>query len=86
MTTQRTDLDGAVDAVAFTREGLGKSLRAAREHAHLSVERLARKLDRSTSAVEDAERGLAQVRPSYVDAVLAACGENGIDIGARVDA
>ena len=72
--TKHPDLEGAVDAVAFTREGLGKSLRAAREHAHLSVERLARKLDKSTSVVEVAERGLAQVRPSYVDAVLEACG------------
>ena len=74
MTTQRTDLDGAVDAVAFTREGLGKSLKAARKHAGLTVQRLAHKLGKTPSAVEDAERGLAQVRPSYVDAVLATCG------------
>lgn len=52
----------------------GTTLRAARAHARLSVEQLARRLSRAPSVVEAAERGLAQVRPSYVDDVLDACG------------
>jgi ribosome-binding protein aMBF1 (putative translation factor) len=68
------DLDGAVDAMEYTRKRLGESLRAARETAGLTQEQLAKKLGRKQPMVSGAESGGVRVGARYVAAVLKACG------------
>jgi len=64
---------GAVDAVTFGMQALGRSLRLAREEAGLTQVELAKKLRRSQSLVSSAETGTVRVGQRYVLAVLKAC-------------
>jgi ribosome-binding protein aMBF1 (putative translation factor) len=68
------ELAGAVDAVAYTRRSLGKTLRAAREAAGLTQAELAEKLGKAQPMVSGAEAGRVRVGERYVAAVLKACG------------
>jgi ribosome-binding protein aMBF1 (putative translation factor) len=62
-----------VDAVQFSRESLGRKLRAARERASLTQAALAKKLKKSQAMISAAESGRSQVGEAYVRAVLRAC-------------
>lgn len=66
--------DGAVDAVAFARESIGRDLRAARERAGLTQAELAKRLRRSQAMVSAAENGGMRVGERFVKAVFRACG------------
>jgi ribosome-binding protein aMBF1 (putative translation factor) len=68
------DLQGAVDAVEYTRRSLGKTLRNARETAGLTQDELAQKLGKTQPMVSGAESGAVRVGSRYVAAVLEACG------------
>jgi transcriptional regulator with XRE-family HTH domain len=68
------DLEGAVDAVEYTRRSLGNTLRAAREAAGLTQAELAEKLGKAQPNVSGAEAGRVRVGEKYVSAVLKACG------------
>src|SRR5258708_36508589 len=68
------DLEGAVDAVEYTRRSLGKSLRAAREAAGLTQAELASKLGKAQPMISGAESGTVRVGERHVAAVLKACG------------
>lgn len=67
------DLHGAVDAVEYTRQSLGKTLRSARETAGLTQDELAQKLGKTQPMVSGAESGSVRVGSRYVAAVLKAC-------------
>jgi ribosome-binding protein aMBF1 (putative translation factor) len=64
---------GSVDAVEHARGSIGATLRAAREHAGLSQEALAKVLKRSQALVSAAEIGTSSVGEAYARAVLKAC-------------
>jgi ribosome-binding protein aMBF1 (putative translation factor) len=68
------DLEGAVDAVEYTRRSLGRSLHAARERAGLTQDELALKLGKTQPMVSGAESGAVRIGARYVAAVLKACG------------
>jgi ribosome-binding protein aMBF1 (putative translation factor) len=68
------DLEGAVDAVEYTRRSLGRTLRAAREAAGLTQAQLAEKLGNAQPMVSGAETGTVRVGERYVASVLKACG------------
>lgn len=74
MTTKHPDLKGAADAVSYTRGSLGKTMRAAREVAGLSVERLAQLLFVTTVSVLEVESGRRNIDERYVAQWLKACG------------
>jgi len=63
-----------VEVVAFANKSIGKNLRAAREHASLSVADLASKIGADPDEVRGVEKGSLDVRESWVRAVLKACG------------
>jgi len=63
-----------VDALAYGRAALARTLRAARTTAGLSQEKLAHLLGKSQPMVARAEQGDMQVGERYVSAVLKACG------------
>jgi DNA-binding XRE family transcriptional regulator len=64
---------GAVNAVTFGMESIGRSLRLAREAAGLTQAELAKRLRRSQSMVSSAETGSVRIGERYVAAVLRAC-------------
>ncbi len=64
---------GAVDALAYGRSSIGKTLRAAREKAGLTQAELAQKLGKSQPMVSGAESGTINVSERYAAAVLRAC-------------
>jgi len=64
---------GAVNAVTFGMESLGRSLRLAREEAGLTQAELAKRLRRSQAMVSSAETGTVRIGQRYVAAVLRAC-------------
>jgi ribosome-binding protein aMBF1 (putative translation factor) len=63
-----------VNAVTYARESIGADLRAAREHAGMTQEGLAKKLQRSQTLVSQAESGQVSAGARYVASVLKACG------------
>ncbi len=63
-----------VDAIDYARESIGADLRAAREHAKMTQEELAAKLDKSQTMVSQAEAGHVSVGERYIASVLKACG------------
>jgi DNA-binding XRE family transcriptional regulator len=65
---------GSVDAIDFARASIGKTLRAAREHAGLTQAELANALKKSQPMISGAESGSISVSARYVVAVLEACG------------
>jgi ribosome-binding protein aMBF1 (putative translation factor) len=65
--------EGTVDAHAFVRESIAGDLRAAREHAKLTQENLAKRMGKSQTLVSQAEAGIARISERYVRAVLKAC-------------
>lgn len=65
---------GSVDAVEFARASIGRTLKAAREHAGLTQAELAKRLKKSQPMVSGAEGGSISVSDRYVLAVLKACG------------
>lgn len=68
------ETDGAVDALSFGRSSLGRSLKAAREHAGLTQAELAKKLKKAQATVSGSESGKIQVSSKYVAKVLKVCG------------
>jgi DNA-binding XRE family transcriptional regulator len=62
------------EAETFTRGALGRSLRAAREHAGITQADLAKKVRKAQGTVSAAENGTIRVGESYVKSVLKACG------------
>lgn len=64
---------GTVEATGYIRKSIGADLRAAREHAGLTQEELAKKLKKSQAMVSSAESGSMKVGVRYVEAVLKAC-------------
>lgn len=64
---------GTVDALEYTRSALGRSLKAAREHAGLTQAELAVKLKKAQPTVSAAEAGRIAVSEDYVKSVLKAC-------------
>lgn len=64
---------GSVDAVGHARGSIGTTLKAAREHAGLTQEGLAKALKKSQALVSAAELGTTSVGETYVRAVLKAC-------------
>lgn len=56
------------------REGIGRDLRKAREHAGLTQAELAKKLKKSQAMVSGAEKGTVKTGWPYAKAVLKACG------------
>jgi ribosome-binding protein aMBF1 (putative translation factor) len=65
---------GSVDAVEHARASIGRTLKAAREHAGLTQIDLAKRLKKSQPMVSGAESGSISVSDRYVLAVLKACG------------
>lgn len=65
---------GSVDAVEFARATIGRTLKAAREHAGLTQADLAKALSKSQPMISGAESGTISVSERYVRAVLDACG------------
>ena len=63
-----------VDALSFGRVSLGRSLKAAREHAGLTQAELAKKLKKAQPTVSGSESGKVQVSSKYVAKVLKVCG------------
>lgn len=70
----REPREDTVDAIEYARTSLGKTLRAAREHAGLTQVELAAKLTKSQTLVGRSESGQMSVGSRYVAAVLKACG------------
>lgn len=68
------DEDGTVDALAFGLETLGRTLRAAREHAGFSQAELAKRLKKGQSTVSGSESGKVRVGAEYVRKLLKTCG------------
>lgn len=66
--------DGAVPAEPFLLATVGRSLRAAREHAGLSQSELAKKLKKAQTTVSQSEAGKIRVSAAYVKKVLKVCG------------
>jgi len=66
--------DGATLAEPFLRETIGRSLRAAREHAGLTQGQLAKKLKKAQTTVSQSEAGKIRVSETYVKKVLKVCG------------
>jgi|GEM_PF-1204266 len=64
---------GAVDAAAYARGSIAKTLKAAREKAGLTQADLAQKLGKSQPMISGAENGKISVSERYVAAVLRAC-------------
>jgi len=56
------------------RDGIGRDLRKAREHAGLTQAELAKKLKKSQAMVSGAENGTVKTGWPYAKAVLKACG------------
>ncbi len=69
-----SEIDGAVDALTFGRASLGRSLKAARDHAGLTQAELAKKLKKAQATVSGSESGKIQVSSKYVAKVLKVCG------------
>ncbi len=67
------ETEGAVDALAFGRASLGRSLKAAREHAGFTQAELAKKLGKAQATVSGSESGKIQVSEKYVAKVLKVC-------------
>ncbi len=65
---------GSVEATEYARASIGATLKAARKHAGLTQEELARSLKRSQPMISGAEGGTISVSERYVKAVLKACG------------
>jgi ribosome-binding protein aMBF1 (putative translation factor) len=63
-----------VDAIAYADESIARGLKAAREHAKLTQEELAKKLRKSQTMVSGAEAGRVSVGERYIAGVLKACG------------
>ena len=63
-----------VDAIAYADEAIARGLKAAREHAKLTQEELAKKLRKSQTMVSGAEAGRVSVGERYIASVLKACG------------
>lgn len=66
--------DGAVEALPFALGELGRSLKAAREHAGFTQAELAAKLKKSQATVSGSESGKIRVSEKYVAKLLKVCG------------
>jgi ribosome-binding protein aMBF1 (putative translation factor) len=65
---------GSVDALEYSLGALGRSLRAAREHAGFTQAELAKKLRKAQTTVSQAEAGKIRVSEAYVRKVVKVCG------------
>ena len=65
--------DGAVPAEPFLLATVGRTLRAAREHAGLTQAELASKLKKAQTTVSQSEAGKIRVSEDYVRKVLKTC-------------
>lgn len=68
------DTTGSVDAISFGLASLGRSLKAAREHAGFTQAELAKKLKKAQATVSGSESGKIRVSSKYVAKVLKVCG------------
>ena len=61
------------EALEFVLAALGQDLKAARVHAGLTQEQLAKKLKKAQTTVSQSEAGLIRVSEAYVKSVMKAC-------------